>query len=177
MPFRGESRVIHLEGLVVDQGNQRGHYSVRAVLREVSSSGRREEVWDFYAAEYMAASRQLETEARRRINERGSRVVIYDRKWAADAPPRHVDRAFEGQQSSTRRRTVDWVAMSGGREGSLLGLPEPSWAPAAYRDTWRDRRVSNVEESLNPDGVRVNMTPSDFIADISRSFSYPVEPQ
>lgn len=171
MPFRGESRVVHLEGLVVDQGNQRGHYAVRAVLREVSSSGRREEVWDFYAAEYMAASRQLETEARRRINERGSQVVIYDRKWAADAPPRHVDRAFEGQRSSTRRRAVDWAAMGGGWEGSLLGLPEPNWATTAYRATLRDRRVSNVEGSL------INMTLGDFIADINQAFSYPVEPQ
>lgn len=147
MPFRREeSRVVHYEGEVLDQVGQRGAYSVRAVLYEVAESGRREEVWDHYGNNGLAVSRQLDTEVRRRINERGNRVVIFDRLWSSDTARRPVNRAFEGERQATARRPVEWVM---NRADTARNVADMDWQSVAWRATPQHLRMGN--DLMDPD--------------------------
>lgn len=147
MPFRREeSRVVHYEGEVLDQVGQRGAYSVRAVLYEVAESGRREEVWDYYGQDAMALSRQLDTEARRRINERGNRVVIFDRLWSSDTARRPVNRAFEGERQTTARRPVEWATS---RINATRNVADMDWQSVAQRVAYQRLRMGN--DLMDPD--------------------------
>lgn len=137
MPFRGgAAQVLHLEGVVTDQPNQRGSYAVRGVLLRVDPNGEREEIWDYYGAHFLPVSGMLDAEARRRINERNGPIIIYDRLWSPETPSRTVNTDYEAEQRHTARRI---------RQPLMEAMNNaPSWQDTAWLN------ASNVMSEFTP---------------------------